>query len=110
MSNGTNDSQAKLAALEATFAAKLPDKIREIEDAVGDSLEAVRGLAHKLVGSAGTFGFSNLGYTAQKLELFCQSLTEKNKKPSDDDFKQINEWISMLCECAKIAPSHKRTK
>ncbi|NQV48460.1 MAG: response regulator [Rhodospirillaceae bacterium] len=101
MSNPSNDLQNKLAALKAAFAARLPNKIQEIEDAAVVSLDTVQALAHKLAGSAGTYGFSNLGHTARNLELVCQSLTEPDQKSSDDGIIRVNELISMLHQGAK---------
>jgi len=101
MTKNRNDIHNKLAALKAAFATKLPDKIQEIEFTVGDGLETVESLAHKLAGSAGTHGFTNVGHTARKLELLCGSILEKSDKFSDNDINQINELIALLHEGAK---------
>nr|MCH9730177.1 response regulator [Actinomycetes bacterium] len=56
------DLAAEIAALNAQYTAKLPEKLQEIETAVGraktdhDSIADARGLAHRLRGSAGSYG------------------------------------------------------
>lgn len=104
MDSPIQDLQNKLEALKAVFVSRLPDKVQQIESALDDSLETVQGLAHKLAGSAGTYGFSHIGHMARNLELACHLLTEQGKKPSDDELKQINKLVSMLREGMKAKP------
>lgn len=65
---------AEFAALRAEFAAKLPEKLRELEAAVGraraggDGIDIARGLAHRLRGSSGSYGHADLGEAAGRIE------------------------------------------
>ncbi len=73
-----NDSlQEKLRALEAVFLAKLPSRLQEMEDALGlflqepgnkEHLALLHRLLHTMAGSAGTFGFPEVGTRAREFE------------------------------------------
>ncbi len=77
--------QQQIKALTDEYEAKLPGRLQELDAAfkqlppdggAGDSrpeLENLVALAHKLSGSAGTFGFMALGVAAEKLENACQA-------------------------------------
>jgi HPt (histidine-containing phosphotransfer) domain-containing protein len=67
--------EEELAALVREYAAQLPGKIAEIDAAVaalragGDgALERARLLAHRLGGTAGSYGFQQVGDAAMELE------------------------------------------
>ena len=104
------DIQSKLTAMTAAFLSKLTDKVREMEeaaaplwdaadgDANADALHAVQALAHKLAGSAGTYGFANLGHTARNLELTCQALGENSDALPAQELNQIGELIALMRE------------
>lgn len=71
----------KLQALRADYAARLPAEIRVLRSLVEllndpatriDALNQLRQRLHKLAGSAGSFGFPELGKQAKKLELQTQ--------------------------------------
>jgi HPt (histidine-containing phosphotransfer) domain-containing protein len=70
---------AELAALRAAFAAKLPDKLAEIAAAIAAArwnpahAPAARMLAHRLSGSAGSYGHTALGATLEALEHALES-------------------------------------
>ncbi len=55
----------KLKALRVSYAKKLPDRIKELyaasEGGGEKALRDVHGLAHKLAGSAATYGYRALG-------------------------------------------------
>lgn len=76
---------ARLEALRADYSARLPGEIAQLRELVGQALlpetqqAALQTLGqklHKLAGSAGSFGFPDLGKQAKKLEL------------------QVQEWLS----------------
>jgi len=104
------DIQSKLTAMTAAFLSKLTDKVREMEDAaeplgntadgdaIVDALNVVQALAHKLAGSAGTYGFANLGHTARNLELACQALQESSDAISRQELNQVGELIALMRE------------
>lgn len=82
--SATGDSlHQKLRALEATFSARLPLRMKEIESALAQcqadptsasAIATLHRLLHTLAGSAGTFGFSALGAHAHLLEGQAQKI------------------------------------
>ncbi|MES2106534.1 MAG: diguanylate cyclase [Pseudomonadota bacterium] len=77
MSDKSDSLQEKLRALEAVFSAKLPSRLLEMEDALGlflqdpqnkDHLALLHRLLHTMAGSAGTFGFPEVGTRAREFE------------------------------------------
>lgn len=85
MTDANQEFQDKIKALGDEYEARLPARLRELEacfkqlptdGGAGESrreLETLMALAHKLSGSAGTFGFMALGIAAEKLENACQA-------------------------------------
>lgn len=81
-----NDNlQQKLRALEAIFLEKLPSKIQEITDALQqvllnpakrEALVLLHRHLHTMAGSAGTFGFADLGLQARAFEVKLKPLLE----------------------------------
>lgn len=77
--------QQKLRALEAIFLEKLPAKIAEITDALQrllsnpadhDAQVVLHRHLHTMAGSAGTFGFAELGLKARAFEVRLKPLLE----------------------------------
>jgi HPt (histidine-containing phosphotransfer) domain-containing protein len=69
--------QEKLRAIEELFTERLPERLRELDAALSRCLNEPRQkehcvtlhrVLHTLAGSAGTFGFVELGLRARKLE------------------------------------------
>ena len=89
MTSPNPELQDKIKALGAEYEAKLPGRLEELNDAFGhlppdggggesrQELENLMALAHKLSGSAGTFGFMALGVAAEKLENACQAYLDQ---------------------------------
>jgi len=76
------DIALKLQALRDDYAARLPNEIQSLRDLVSnlakpelqqESLNKLNQKLHKLAGSAGSFGFPELGKQAKKLELQTQT-------------------------------------
>ena len=72
----------KLQALRDDYAARLPTEIQSLRDLVSklsdpelqhDALDQLSQKLHKLAGSAGSFGFPDLGKQSKKLELQAQT-------------------------------------
>lgn len=70
----------KLAALRNGFAARLRDRVRELEDAVEAAcsqddlgVHQTESLAHRLAGTAGSYGFAEVGELSAELEALCQA-------------------------------------
>lgn len=84
--DSTTDIKARLDALRTDYAARLPaeiNRLRELAEQAltpatqSSSLSELGQKLHKLAGSAGSFGFPELGKKAKKLEL------------------QVLEWLAM---------------
>ncbi len=109
----STEAQDKLIAMTAEFLSRLTGKIRELEEAAApiettsdknariEALNAVRTLAHKLAGSAGTYGFGNLGHTARNLELACESLLENADAMAQRELADIHDLLSLMREQAE---------
>ncbi|MET3119704.1 diguanylate cyclase (GGDEF)-like protein [Undibacterium sp. GrIS 1.8] len=79
-----NDSlQEKLRALENLFLEKLPLKMQEMEEALAhflakpedkEALTILHRLLHTMAGSAGTFGFAEMGLQAREFEIRLKPL------------------------------------
>jgi HPt (histidine-containing phosphotransfer) domain-containing protein len=76
------DLDAALLAIEAAYVKQLPERLREIdtylqhclcEPHTGAHYEHVLMRLHKLAGSAGTFGFAELGRRATELEILLDT-------------------------------------
>jgi diguanylate cyclase (GGDEF)-like protein len=83
MSDESDSLQDALRALNIMFAQKLPSKLLEIEEALNqfsdhpanaDALALLHRLLHTMSGSAGTFGFDELGAHSRKLEVRIKTL------------------------------------
>ncbi len=82
------DIQDKLALLKRSYLGQLPEKLAEIERAavVADeiSVETMKALAHKLVGSGATFGFPDISVAARAIENRCSAVLELSGEPDVD--------------------------
>ena len=100
--------EQKLAVLRSSYAAKLPDKLEEIEEAAAPlssepspeearhALDALHRLSHKLAGSGETFGFKDLGEVARQIEDACASLLEMDDPPSSRRREELGELLKSL--------------
>jgi HPt (histidine-containing phosphotransfer) domain-containing protein len=95
---------AQLAQLNAAFAAGLPKRLSDIEAAMqafmrepGDRshLESLHTLLHSLAGSAGTFGFDELGKCARRFEHHCDPWLE-GKAIDRHELAQLAERFATL--------------
>lgn len=93
--------QAQLDVLREAYAAKLDDKIAQVDCAwkdylaqqVGPSqreaLTLVHRLAHSLAGSGATFGFPAVSDAARRAEIVFKALLQSGEAPNDADGAQI---------------------
>ena len=81
--NKSDMLEAALQALERMFVSKLPAKLIEIEEALDqlvknsaniDAAKLLHRLLHTMAGSAGTFGFPEMGLQAKELEARVKPL------------------------------------
>ena len=115
MSNKEESLQKALHALEVMFAAKLPAKLKEIETALNqfsqnpsdtDALTLLHRLLHTMAGSAGTFGFQEVGAQARLLEGRLKPLIKGASFIEAELNQFVNDVMSYL-EFASVAPKSK---
>ena len=92
MTGADEKFQAKLKALRDDYKANLDarldeidaalDNLQTVDDGKAEELDTLLALAHKLSGSAGTFGLHTVSNAAETLETLCASLTEEEKDAS----------------------------
>ena len=81
----SGELQEKLIALSNTYAAQLPEKLKQLEQALNQvslsvwdeqGFQTFPGLVHGLIGSGKTFGFSSLSNVARDLETYLRQLAQ----------------------------------
>jgi diguanylate cyclase (GGDEF)-like protein len=102
--------QARLRALADTFSHELPRRMQQIAEtarsALGEptSVEAIVSLrhhAHKLAGSAATFGFHHVTACAKRLEHALDEILEADRVPTAPERRQIRMLVSELSESTR---------
>jgi len=113
----TKTPEEMLEAMRTAYAARLGDRFAELKltadlvvegEASNDRMDALTDLrtqAHRLAGSAGTYGFPDLGDAARKLELFCQPFVENTSSPSSRDSVEIMELVEALIQYHEQHPN-----
>jgi diguanylate cyclase (GGDEF)-like protein len=94
--------QAKLSALSDTYAAQLPEKIKNLQQSFihlsekewdDRAFESFVRLVHGLIGSSRTFGFESLGDMARGLEEYLRPLVQAKVILNKDQRNRISEAI-----------------
>ncbi len=100
--------QRRLAELRDRFIAGFAERVSIMHGAADQlagavsadealaALKIIRAEAHKLVGTAATFGFAPAGDAAGVLEASCDALTENSAMPSPDDRNRLNDQIAAV--------------
>ncbi|GAB3542389.1 hypothetical protein GCM10027343_14270 [Noviherbaspirillum agri] len=87
------DLDATLLEIQAAYTAQLPERLREIgtflqhclsEPHIDTHFQQLLMRLHKLAGSAGTFGFAELGQRATELEILLDSYLKGMSRGGDD--------------------------
>lgn len=106
--------QQKLDKLQEQFLSGLPNKIKELHvhwHAVSkanwsiDATNAFRLVVHSLVGTSGSFGFSDISKTARQLENLIKTISEKSTAPSREEVDIIEQIFFTLCNEMMFDPS-----
>lgn len=99
------DIQAQLKNLSDAYAAQLPDKLKQIEQAWGllsvsewseDGFQALCRMVHSMTGSGKMFGFSLLSDVARNLEVYLNRLAQAQMLPSDEQRQCIQIILDEL--------------
>ena len=107
--------QEKLAKLKASFAEGLPARLAEIAAAQGAfvdshgagqaaSLKTLVTQAHKLAGSAGSFGFPELGNASRELDIHGSELLKSGVPLDSGAVQRIAELVSRIMSSSPVAP------
>jgi len=94
---------AKIAALKADYLLKMPEHLAlyrtlserllsEVGQDVPDIIEEIRNYAHKLSGSAGSYGFMEIGEAAMKVDTSCTDIL-KDSDYADDVINDLSLLI-----------------
>lgn len=103
------DLQAKLKALSDAYAAQLPEKLKQVEQAWSqlphskwdeDGFQTVHRMVHSLTGSGKTFGFSLLSDVARNLEECLKQIMQAKAAPGEEQRKRIQVLLSELHQTA----------
>ena len=100
--------QGRLAELRDRFVKGFAERMSTMQGGAGQldgassvdealaALKVIRAEAHKLVGTAATFGFAPAGDAAAELEASCDALIENGAVPSPDDRNRLNDQIAAV--------------
>ena len=118
MPEAKKDKTEKFRQLQADYAAQLPDKVEQLNQAwqvveldsdsndsvSADAFAQLKSVVHNLAGSAGTFGYGALSDVARELELMLTKLDEF-KACTAEDKSAISAFIFEVCELVTQQPS-----
>jgi len=108
--NSLETLEEQLRVLHNSYAARLPEKIIQIEETWqmlvsgernGDALKALHRMVHSLAGSGPTFGFAAVGEAARTLEIFLKSILKNGTVPAEAHCSQIEGLIEELQAAAR---------
>lgn len=101
--------QAKLKALSDGYAAQLPEKLKQIDQAWGqlptdnwddEGFQTLHRMVHSLTGSGKTFGFSLLSDVSRSLEEYLKQIAQAKTVPDEEQRKRIQVLLSELHQVA----------
>lgn len=104
------DMQARLKVLSDAYAAQLPEKLEQIEQAWSklhrgewdvEGFQTMHRMVHSLTGSGKTFGFSLLGDVARNLEECLKQIMQAKAALSEEQRKCIQILLAELHQTAK---------
>ncbi len=97
-----SDSTLELKELQEYFAGRLPDRLREIDEAWStvrtsawspEPLKELHRLVHSLSGAGTTFGFPEVTRTARVLERFLKSTLDGSRPDGDRGDGHVMELL-----------------
>jgi two-component system, OmpR family, phosphate regulon response regulator PhoB len=105
------EASRELLQLSAAFARDLPKLLREVRDAIeqlrlAPTSAAIRGVglrrAHRLAGTAGSFGFTKVGDACAQLEEVLRGMA--HDPPTDATWALVDTALIALCDRAERSP------
>jgi HPt (histidine-containing phosphotransfer) domain-containing protein len=109
----TPEVLAALKELQAEYGRVLPVLVGKLADALArarrapsdaDALEAVRAQAHKLRGTAGSYGFPGVGDAAVRMEDTACRLQKGAEPPSEEAWEELERAMAdMTAEARRAA-------
>lgn len=113
MADRAAELQEKMRVLRVAYAAQLPEKIRQIEEACAgyqsrldeETLQALHCMVHSLTGSGATFGFAELSQVARVLEELLKNIVSRTLPANAENFAEIHRQIAGLRQAASSADS-----
>ncbi len=120
MSEDNTDFQAKLASIRADYArVSLPVQISEILDKFGNLAGAMgsgdhinctlamNAVAHKLAGSAGTFGLDQISVVSRTICQLTECARLESKPVTSENFDKISTLVDQLrLQAEQLAPQN----
>lgn len=112
MSEAADGVQNQLAKLKRKYAAGLPEKVAAVERQVASFLGSTwteevcfttYRLLHSLAGSAGTYGYAELGHVARSSELLVKACLETRSIMADPQRKELEAGLAKMRELAAAA-------
>jgi len=103
------DFQAKLNILSDAYAAQLPEKIEQIEQAWSQlnrsewdeaGFQTLHRMVHSLIGSGKMFGFALLSDVARNLEEYLKELAQAKTVKSEEQNKRVQVLLRELHQVA----------
>ena len=105
--------QQKLAKLRQAFVEQLPDKLESLhehwqlvtsENWPNEATHAFHLLVHSLIGTSGTFGFTEISNKARQLEILIKHILANQAPPNTEDSEIIANKFSALCSEMLVEP------
>lgn len=99
--------QAQLKILSDAYAAQLPEKLQQVEQAWDnlshaewdeENFQAMHRMVHNLTGSGKMFGFANLSDVARNLEECLKPIMQTKAEPSEAQRKSIQVLLGELLQ------------
>lgn len=114
-----DDIQAQLQALYESYAEKLPEKLKEInqywqiimseDDDSIDNMKTLHRLVHSLAGSGATFGFEELSQRARYIEQILNDWLQAKLTPARKKREGVSILLDQLSEFIVVPQSEELT-
>lgn len=109
-------ARQQLEQLRQAFAQKLPGRVQELIEVDAklvktpdaekyEVIELLGGLAHRLAGTSGTFGFFKFAEAVSNLEKLCEEFCRKAGKPGHSQLQDIHFSVTEITRLAESLES-----